>query len=84
MTPAPGVEVSGLYHDTDRGDFWTPTNHSWVDPDSLEITGRPDLVAQYLADNGIDASEWDEKPDSRGGYLADLANDLREHVEEQD
>ena len=82
MEVARGVEVRGVYHDRQSGDPDTPAAESWVDPDSLEIAGRPDLVAQYLADEGIDAADWDLNPEARASLLADLAESLRIHHED--
>lgn len=84
MEVTAGVEISGMYHPAQRGDRDTPAVHSWVDPDSIKITGRPDRVAYWFYDSGVSPGRWDEAASLRGAFMHDLAEDLRIRHEETD
>jgi hypothetical protein len=72
----PGLELSGTYHPEQPGDRDTPAVGSYVDVDSLTISGRPDLVAEW-------AEGWGDGDDPNGWKLNNLADDLRQNHEEK-
>ena len=76
---ARGVTLAGVYHPPTRGNRTTPGESGYVDADTLRLDGRPDRVAQWLSDEGVDPSDWNDW--RRHQYLEGLADDLRERVE---
>jgi len=79
-----GVTIEGVFHPRQSGDRTTPPVESYVDPDSLRITGRPDLVALWILDTGISFCEPTTSKDERGSWIETLASQLREHHEDRD
>lgn len=84
MDLAPGVMLQGKFHAGTTGDRDTPGESSWVDVDTLDIAGRPDLVALWVFNNCPTLMDWDgEQCPKRAEFLEDLANQLRDHHEEE-
>ncbi len=79
-----GVTIEGVFHPRQSGDSTTPPVESYVDPDSLRITGRPDLVALWLDDLSVDANFLFYSEEISDGWLNELASQLREHHEDRD
>ncbi len=79
-----GVVLQGTIHAAQRGDRDTPPVTSYVDPDSLEITGRPDRVALWLIDSNITAPDSLSSEEECAAFLENLASQLRDHHEESD
>jgi hypothetical protein len=58
--PAPDVEVTGRYHAGDSGDRDTPSMGSYIDVNTLEITGPIVKVRKFIDDyfGGMEGGEF--------------------------
>jgi hypothetical protein len=84
MEVAPGVMLEGQFHAGSTGDRDVPGESSWVDVDSLKVSGRPDLVALWVFDACPDLGDWGEAGcPKRSAFLEELAGRLRGHHEEE-
>lgn len=84
MDLAPGVTLQGMWHHGSRGSADAPAERGWVDVDTLDISGRPDLVGLWFFDACPDLGGWKEADcPQRAAFLEELADRLRDHHEEE-